>query len=152
MKGAKQQGRTFPQNTLINAYQMSEFMRKAYPAKGSSLQNVFVFITVQLFLQKQYNAILDENVLLLKLNKKSFQFGLLVIFFFFTFPTKFSLLFHFPFFFCVLHHLGKPVSWIMMAPSVTPRKMNIGSNNPAMRLYKFDTDTGQVGELCICIQ
>lgn len=32
----------------------------------------------------------------------------------------------------------------MIAPSVTPRKSNIGSNNPAMRLYKFETDTGQV--------
>lgn len=39
---------------------------------------------------------------------------------------------------------GMPVSWIMIAPSVTPKKTNIGSNNPAMRLYKFDTDTGQV--------
>lgn len=39
---------------------------------------------------------------------------------------------------------GMPVSWIMIAPSVTPKKSNIGSNNPAMRLYKFDTDTGQV--------
>lgn len=39
---------------------------------------------------------------------------------------------------------GKPVSWIMIAPSVTPKKQSIGSNNPAMRLYKFDTDTGQV--------
>lgn len=40
--------------------------------------------------------------------------------------------------------LGKPVSWMMVAPSLTPRKMNVGSNNPALRLYKFDTDTGQV--------
>lgn len=40
--------------------------------------------------------------------------------------------------------VGKPVSWIMIAPSVTPKKQSIGSNNPAMRLYKFDTDTGQV--------
>lgn len=39
---------------------------------------------------------------------------------------------------------GKPVSWIMIAPSITPRKMLGGSNNPAMRLYKFETDTGQV--------
>lgn len=34
----------------------------------------------------------------------------------------------------------------MIAPSVTPRKTNVGSNNPAMRLYKFDTDTGQVSQ------
>ncbi|XP_061396134.1 acid sphingomyelinase-like phosphodiesterase 3b, partial [Musca vetustissima] len=39
---------------------------------------------------------------------------------------------------------GTPVSWMMMSPSVTPRKMSVGSNNPAMRLYKFDTDSGQV--------
>ncbi|XP_055703393.1 acid sphingomyelinase-like phosphodiesterase 3b isoform X2 [Phlebotomus papatasi] len=39
---------------------------------------------------------------------------------------------------------GDPVSWIMIAPSVTPRKMNVGANNPGMRLYKFETDTGQV--------
>lgn len=44
---------------------------------------------------------------------------------------------------------GKPVSWIFLAPSVTPRKASIGSNNPAMRLYKFDTDTGQVSNVMI---
>ncbi|KFB48266.1 AGAP005806-PA-like protein [Anopheles sinensis] len=38
---------------------------------------------------------------------------------------------------------GKPVSWMMIAPSISPRR-NSESNNPAMRLYKFDTDTGQV--------
>lgn len=42
---------------------------------------------------------------------------------------------------------GKPVSWMMISPSVTPRKMSIGSNNPAMRLYKFDTDSGQVSSV-----
>lgn len=41
-------------------------------------------------------------------------------------------------------NVGKPVSWIMIAPSITPRKALGGSNNPAMRLYKFETDTGQV--------
>ncbi|CAO1334344.1 unnamed protein product [Diamesa hyperborea] len=44
----------------------------------------------------------------------------------------------------VYNDMGKPVSWMMIAPSVTPRKMIVGSNNPAMRLYKFETDTGQV--------
>lgn len=39
---------------------------------------------------------------------------------------------------------GNPVSWIMIAPSVTPKRTSGGSNNPAMRLYKFETDTGQV--------
>lgn len=46
--------------------------------------------------------------------------------------------------------IGKPVSWIMIAPSITPRKMLGGSNNPAMRLYKFETDTGQVS-CWICV-
>ncbi|KAL5291313.1 SMPDL3B family protein [Megaselia abdita] len=36
-----------------------------------------------------------------------------------------------------------PVSWIMASPSVSPRKGSL-SNNPAMRLYKFETDSGQV--------
>lgn len=44
----------------------------------------------------------------------------------------------------IISILGKPVSWMMITPSITPRKMNIGANNPALRLYKFDTDTGQV--------
>ncbi|KAJ6642014.1 Acid sphingomyelinase-like phosphodiesterase 3a [Pseudolycoriella hygida] len=44
----------------------------------------------------------------------------------------------------IYNEMGQPVSWIMIAPSVTPRKTNVGSNNPAMRLYKFDTDSGQV--------
>uniref|UniRef100_A0A336LRH4 CSON015030 protein n=1 Tax=Culicoides sonorensis TaxID=179676 RepID=A0A336LRH4_CULSO len=46
--------------------------------------------------------------------------------------------------FRIVYDDGKPVSWMMVAPSLTPRKMNVGSNNPALRLYKFDTDTGQV--------
>lgn len=32
----------------------------------------------------------------------------------------------------------------MMAPALTPRRINGGANNPGLRLYKFDTDTGQV--------
>lgn len=33
----------------------------------------------------------------------------------------------------------------MIAPSVVPRKEGVGgSNNPALRLYKFDTGSGQV--------
>ncbi|XP_075216395.1 cyclic GMP-AMP phosphodiesterase SMPDL3A-like isoform X2 [Lycorma delicatula] len=39
---------------------------------------------------------------------------------------------------------GRPVSWMFLAPSVTPRRSQSGANNPALRLYKFDTDTGQV--------
>lgn len=39
---------------------------------------------------------------------------------------------------------GRPVSWIFLAPSVTPRRTSSGVNNPGLRLYKFDSDTGQV--------
>lgn len=38
---------------------------------------------------------------------------------------------------------GLPVSWIMMAPSITPSTPG-GPNNPGLRLYKFETNTGQV--------
>lgn len=48
---------------------------------------------------------------------------------------------------CINIIAGKPVSWIMIAPSITPIKTTVGSNNPAMRLYKFDTDTGQVSAM-----
>ncbi|XP_077288095.1 acid sphingomyelinase-like phosphodiesterase 3b [Arctopsyche grandis] len=40
--------------------------------------------------------------------------------------------------------LGKPISWAMLAPSVTPRHTSGGANNPGFRLYKFDSDRGQV--------
>ncbi|XP_008554403.1 acid sphingomyelinase-like phosphodiesterase 3b [Microplitis demolitor] len=39
--------------------------------------------------------------------------------------------------------LGVPISWIMMAPSITPGRPN-GPNNPGLRLYKFETSTGQI--------
>lgn len=38
----------------------------------------------------------------------------------------------------------RPISWAMIAPSVTPKRTNDGPNNPGLRLYKFDQDTGQV--------
>ncbi|XP_043486445.1 acid sphingomyelinase-like phosphodiesterase 3b isoform X2 [Polistes fuscatus] len=38
---------------------------------------------------------------------------------------------------------GNPVSWIMIAPSITPSAPG-GPNNPGLRLYKFETGTGQV--------
>ncbi|XP_076650576.1 cyclic GMP-AMP phosphodiesterase SMPDL3A isoform X2 [Halictus rubicundus] len=38
---------------------------------------------------------------------------------------------------------GLPVSWIMMAPSISPSTPG-GPNNPGLRLYKFETNTGQV--------
>ncbi|OAD57710.1 Acid sphingomyelinase-like phosphodiesterase 3a [Eufriesea mexicana] len=39
--------------------------------------------------------------------------------------------------------LGLPVSWIMMAPSISPNSLG-GPSNPGLRLYKFETTTGQV--------
>lgn len=41
--------------------------------------------------------------------------------------------------------LGLPVSWIMMAPSISPSTPG-GPNNPGLRLYKFETATGQVSK------
>ncbi|XP_011497631.1 PREDICTED: acid sphingomyelinase-like phosphodiesterase 3a [Ceratosolen solmsi marchali] len=37
----------------------------------------------------------------------------------------------------------EPVSWIMVTPSITPYRV-VGPNNPGLRLYKFDNDTGQI--------
>nr|CAI5846210.1 unnamed protein product [Callosobruchus analis] len=42
---------------------------------------------------------------------------------------------------------GRPISWALLAPSVTPKRNNDGPNNPGLRLYKFDKDTGQVSYL-----
>ena len=42
---------------------------------------------------------------------------------------------------------GRPVSWIFIAPSVSPKRTSGGANNPGLRLYKFDTDTGQVSSV-----
>ncbi|XP_071455401.1 acid sphingomyelinase-like phosphodiesterase 3b [Hetaerina americana] len=39
---------------------------------------------------------------------------------------------------------GLPISWMFIAPSVTPWRTPGGANNPGIRLYKFDTNTGQV--------
>ncbi|XP_023246431.1 acid sphingomyelinase-like phosphodiesterase 3b [Copidosoma floridanum] len=38
---------------------------------------------------------------------------------------------------------GEPVSWIMVSPSITPYRQG-GPNNPGLRLYKFDNNTGQI--------
>ncbi|KAJ1530897.1 hypothetical protein ONE63_005737 [Megalurothrips usitatus] len=37
-----------------------------------------------------------------------------------------------------------PVSWMLMPPSVTPRRTQGGPNNPGIRLYKYDNSTGNV--------
>ena len=39
---------------------------------------------------------------------------------------------------------GRPVSWALLAPSITPKRSSEGANNPGLRIYKFDKDTGQV--------
>ncbi|XP_050462261.1 acid sphingomyelinase-like phosphodiesterase 3a [Cataglyphis hispanica] len=43
----------------------------------------------------------------------------------------------------IYNDMGQPVSWIMMTPSVTPSAVG-GPNNPGLRLYKFETNTGQI--------
>ncbi|XP_068631362.1 cyclic GMP-AMP phosphodiesterase SMPDL3A-like [Battus philenor] len=45
--------------------------------------------------------------------------------------------------FRLIYSEGRPVSWALLAPSVTPR--GSGSiSNPGLRLYKFDSNTGKV--------
>ncbi|XP_034251698.1 LOW QUALITY PROTEIN: acid sphingomyelinase-like phosphodiesterase 3a [Thrips palmi] len=44
----------------------------------------------------------------------------------------------------VKNDTGSPVSWMLMPPSVTPRRTQGGSNNPGIRLYKYDNTTGSV--------
>ncbi|XP_060522463.1 acid sphingomyelinase-like phosphodiesterase 3b [Cylas formicarius] len=39
---------------------------------------------------------------------------------------------------------GKPISWLMIAPSIAPKRPHVGPNNPAIRMYKFNKDTGQI--------
>ncbi|XP_038222972.1 acid sphingomyelinase-like phosphodiesterase 3a [Zerene cesonia] len=46
--------------------------------------------------------------------------------------------------FRVIYDEDRPVSWVLLAPSVSPHHDYGGSSNPGLRLYKFDTDTGKV--------
>ncbi|KAF6207953.1 hypothetical protein GE061_016402 [Apolygus lucorum] len=47
--------------------------------------------------------------------------------------------------FRVIYNEGRvPVNWMLMAPAVSPRRTSSGANNPGVRLYKFETSTGQV--------
>lgn len=39
---------------------------------------------------------------------------------------------------------GFPISRMFIAPSLTPRRSSSGLNNPGVRLYKIEIDTGQV--------
>lgn len=43
--------------------------------------------------------------------------------------------------------VGKPVSWMMVAPSITPRRWHGASSNPGLRIYNYNTDTGQVNRV-----
>ena len=49
---------------------------------------------------------------------------------------------------CVNTTAGRPISWILLAPAVSPREPGLaegaGPNNPAIRLVKFNTNNGQV--------
>ena len=42
---------------------------------------------------------------------------------------------------------GSPVSWMMMAPSITPYRPG-GPNNPGLRLYEFEKTSGQASFTC----
>ncbi|XP_068631341.1 cyclic GMP-AMP phosphodiesterase SMPDL3A [Battus philenor] len=46
--------------------------------------------------------------------------------------------------FRVIYDNDQPVSWALLAPSVSPHHDPAGSSNPGLRLYKFDSDTGKV--------
>ena len=44
---------------------------------------------------------------------------------------------------------GKPISWALLNPSVSPFKVSangmvVESSNPAVRLYRYNTFTGEV--------
>ncbi|CAB3367622.1 Hypothetical predicted protein [Cloeon dipterum] len=40
--------------------------------------------------------------------------------------------------------LGEPVNWLMVAPSLTPWRPPSDSSNPGLRLFKYDTESGQI--------
>ncbi|CAB3239462.1 unnamed protein product [Arctia plantaginis] len=46
--------------------------------------------------------------------------------------------------FRVIYDNDRPVSWALLAPSVSPHRDPADSSNPGLRLYKFDTNTGKV--------
>lgn len=39
---------------------------------------------------------------------------------------------------------GVPVNWMFLAPAVSPKRTTSFPNNPGIRLYKFNTNTGKV--------
>ncbi|XP_024086116.1 acid sphingomyelinase-like phosphodiesterase 3b isoform X2 [Cimex lectularius] len=44
----------------------------------------------------------------------------------------------------VYNEHGEPISSIFLTPSITPKRTTSGANNPAIRLYTFDTDDGEI--------
>ncbi|KAK6633579.1 hypothetical protein RUM44_004186 [Polyplax serrata] len=44
----------------------------------------------------------------------------------------------------VYSETGVPVSWMFLAPAVSPKRTTTVPNNPGLRLYKFNTNTGKV--------
>ncbi|XP_073977796.1 cyclic GMP-AMP phosphodiesterase SMPDL3A-like [Rhodnius prolixus] len=44
----------------------------------------------------------------------------------------------------IYNDLGRPVNWMLLAPALSPKRTASGPNNPGIRLYKFETSTGQV--------
>ena len=50
---------------------------------------------------------------------------------------------------CIVSFLGHPISWALLNPSVSPFKISanglvVESSNPAVRLYRYNTFTGEV--------
>lgn len=48
-----------------------------------------------------------------------------------------------------LPYTDRPVSWVLLAPSVSPHRDPSESSNPGLRLYKFDTNNGKVSDFTI---
>ncbi|XP_044756702.1 acid sphingomyelinase-like phosphodiesterase 3b isoform X2 [Coccinella septempunctata] len=44
----------------------------------------------------------------------------------------------------IYNERGHPTSWAMLAPALTPRRLTDGPNNPGIRLYKYNQNTGQI--------
>lgn len=40
--------------------------------------------------------------------------------------------------------VGVPVNWMFLAPAVSPKRTVTSPNNPGLRLYRFNTNTGKV--------
>ena len=79
----------------------------------------------------------------------------------FWFPLKWHQISHFYSFLClniivfvmllndIFFFSGKPISWALLNPSVSPFKVSangmvVESSNPAVRLYRYNTFTGEV--------